>query len=203
MGWPCWVGVVAEDLDAQRRFYHDVLGLTELAAGPGWVQFDLGERGVLELVQRSGERQYDDARYQVGYAVADIESARDSLVSRGVQSVTRDRRGRSGRRTLVLLPRRRGQHLRHQGTPRAASALRPGRKAAAPAPAAPRTETLGGIRCWNWSRPAARLSTTTVISTGGASVSPTRCVTGSTGCRGGKWHGLVCRVTMQFGTATT
>src|SRR5689334_6727314 len=122
MGWPCWVGVVAEDLDAQRRFYHDVLGLTELAAGPGWVQFDLGERGVLELVQRSGERQYDDARYQVGYAVADIESARDSLVSRGVQSVTRDRRGRSGRRTLVLLPRRRGQHLRHQGTPRAASA---------------------------------------------------------------------------------
>jgi predicted enzyme related to lactoylglutathione lyase len=88
MGWPCWVGVVAEDLDAQRRFYHDVLGLTELAAGPGWVQFDLGERGVLELVQRSGERQYDDARYQVGYAVADIESARDSLVSRGVQSVT-------------------------------------------------------------------------------------------------------------------
>jgi catechol 2,3-dioxygenase-like lactoylglutathione lyase family enzyme len=55
MGWPCWVGVVAEDLDAQRRFYHEVLGLTELAAGPGWVQFDFGEAGVLELVQRSGE----------------------------------------------------------------------------------------------------------------------------------------------------
>jgi len=27
----CWVGVVAEDLDAQQRFYHDVLGLAELA----------------------------------------------------------------------------------------------------------------------------------------------------------------------------
>ena len=25
LGWPCWVGVVAEDLDTQRRFYRDVL----------------------------------------------------------------------------------------------------------------------------------------------------------------------------------
>jgi extradiol dioxygenase family protein len=49
MGWPCWVGVVAEDLDAQRRFYRDVLGLAESAPGPGWVQFDFGESGVLEL----------------------------------------------------------------------------------------------------------------------------------------------------------
>lgn len=44
--------------------------------------------GLLELVQRSGEPPYDQARYQVGYAVADIESARDQLVSRGVQQVT-------------------------------------------------------------------------------------------------------------------
>jgi catechol 2,3-dioxygenase-like lactoylglutathione lyase family enzyme len=88
LGWPCWVGVVADDLDAQRRFYRDVLGLAELAAGPGWVQFDFGDAGVLELVQRSAEPQYDRARYQVGYAVADIESARDRLVSSGVQQVT-------------------------------------------------------------------------------------------------------------------
>lgn len=88
MGWPCWVGVVAEDLDAQRRFYRDVLGMTELAAGPGWVQFDFGETGVLELVQRSDHPQYDNVRYQVGYAVTDIEAARDHLVSHGVQQVT-------------------------------------------------------------------------------------------------------------------
>ena len=88
VGWPSWVGVVAEDLDAQRRFYRDVLGLTELAAGLGWVQFDFGDKGVLELVQRSGEPQYDHARYQVGYTVADLESARDTLVSRGVRPVT-------------------------------------------------------------------------------------------------------------------
>ena len=88
VGWPCWVGVVAEELDTQRWFYRDVLGLAELAAGPGWVQFDFGAAGVLELVQRSAEPQYDQARYQVGYAVADIESARDQLASHGVQQVT-------------------------------------------------------------------------------------------------------------------
>ena len=88
VGWPCWVGVVAEDLEMQRQFYHDVLGLAELAAGPGWAQFDFGGSGVLELVQRSSEPQYDQARYQVGYAVADIESARDHLVSLGVRQVT-------------------------------------------------------------------------------------------------------------------
>lgn len=88
LGWPCWVGVVAEDLDAQRRFYRDTLGLAELAAGADWVQFDFGEEGVLELVQRSGEPQYNQVRYQVGYAVADIESARDQLVSRGVRQVS-------------------------------------------------------------------------------------------------------------------
>lgn len=88
LGWPCWVGVVCEDLDVQRRFYRDVLGLAELAAGTGWVQFDFGESGMLELVQRSDEPEYDRARYQVGSAVADIESARDHLVSRGVLPVT-------------------------------------------------------------------------------------------------------------------
>lgn len=88
MGWPCWVGVVAEDLDTQRRFYRDVLELAELAAGPGWVQFDFGDAGVFELIQRSAEPQYDQARYQVGYAVADIESARGELISRGVQQVS-------------------------------------------------------------------------------------------------------------------
>jgi catechol 2,3-dioxygenase-like lactoylglutathione lyase family enzyme len=88
LGWPRWVGVVAEDLDAQRRFYRDVLGLAEVAAGPGWVQFDFGDAGVLELIQRSTEPQYDQARYQIGYTVADLASARHELVSRGVQPVT-------------------------------------------------------------------------------------------------------------------
>jgi hypothetical protein len=40
--WPNWIGVVGHDLEAQRRLYRDVLGLTELAAGEDWVQFDMG-----------------------------------------------------------------------------------------------------------------------------------------------------------------
>jgi catechol-2,3-dioxygenase len=80
LGWPCWVGVVADGLDAQRRFYRDVLGLAEVAAGPGWVQFGFGGAGVLELIQRSAQPQYDQARYQIGYTVADLASARDELV---------------------------------------------------------------------------------------------------------------------------
>lgn len=86
--WPSWIGVVAEDLGRQRRFYRDVLGFTEVAQGPDWVQFDLGDDQLLEVVQRSRQRQYGEARYQVGYAVEDIEAARDHLVSRGVQPLT-------------------------------------------------------------------------------------------------------------------
>jgi predicted enzyme related to lactoylglutathione lyase len=88
LGWPNWIGVVADDLDRQRRFYGAVLGFTEIADGPGWVQFDLGEERLLEIVQRSGQPQYDQARYQVGYAVEDIEAAREQLIALGVQAVS-------------------------------------------------------------------------------------------------------------------
>gem|GEM_PF-1789358 len=51
MGWPCWVGVVTEDLEVQRRFYRDMLGLVELAAGPGLdpVRFRRAAGGILAL----------------------------------------------------------------------------------------------------------------------------------------------------------
>jgi catechol-2,3-dioxygenase len=86
--WPNWIGVVAEDLERQRRFYRDVLGFSEIAAGDGWVHFDLGFPNALELLQRNDEPQYDRARYQVGFAVDDIHSMRDALVARGVETVT-------------------------------------------------------------------------------------------------------------------
>ena len=68
LGWPCWIGVVADDLDRQRRFYGDVLGFTKIAEGADWVQFDLGEsrclrscggatsRNTIKLVTRSDTR---------------------------------------------------------------------------------------------------------------------------------------------------
>lgn len=87
LGWPCWIGVVADDLDRQRRFYSEVLGFTATGEGPDWVHFDLGGSRLLEIVQRSNQPQYDQARYQVGYAVEDIEAAREQLIARGVQPV--------------------------------------------------------------------------------------------------------------------
>jgi predicted enzyme related to lactoylglutathione lyase len=86
--WPNWIGVVAEDLEAQRRFYRDVMGLTELGVGEGWVHFDMGFPNILELLQRSSDPEYDRPRYQPGFAVDDIHSARDALVARGAEALT-------------------------------------------------------------------------------------------------------------------
>src|SRR5438093_12204339 len=35
LGWPVWIGVVSEDLEAQRRFYRDVLGHPRGGGGGG------------------------------------------------------------------------------------------------------------------------------------------------------------------------
>jgi|SRR5436190_4750133 len=88
LGWPSWVGVVVDDLERQRRFWGDLLGLPEASAGSDYVQFDLGGRRIFELVQRSELPQYDDLRFQVGFAVEDIGEARAHLLRAGVEPVT-------------------------------------------------------------------------------------------------------------------
>jgi predicted enzyme related to lactoylglutathione lyase len=85
---PNWIGVVLEDIEAQRRFYHDALGLSELGAGDGWVHFDMGFPNIMELLQPSKEPEYDGPRYQVGFATDDIHAACEALVARGVEQVT-------------------------------------------------------------------------------------------------------------------
>ncbi len=75
-------------MQAQRAFYRDALGFKELLVGDGWVQFDMGFPNVLELLERSAEPQYDRPRYQVGYAVEDIRSAREELVARGATPIS-------------------------------------------------------------------------------------------------------------------
>jgi catechol-2,3-dioxygenase len=92
--WPNWIGVVCDDLERQRRFYRDVLGLSELSAGEGWVQFDLGFPNVLELLQRSDDPQYDRQRYQVGFTTHDIQAAAAALAERGVEQITAVEGGR-------------------------------------------------------------------------------------------------------------
>lgn len=85
--WPVWIGVVCEDLDAQRRFYRDVLGLSELKTGEDWVWFDF-DGNLLELLAKSPLPQYDRRRVSFGFDVDNIESARAALIKRGVKPVT-------------------------------------------------------------------------------------------------------------------
>lgn len=87
LSWPMWIGVVVEHLEAQRRFYRDTLGLTETAAGDDWVHFDL-DGNVFELLARTGEPQYDSRRYQVGFAVEDIDSTVAELGKAGIAQLT-------------------------------------------------------------------------------------------------------------------
>lgn len=88
LGWPTWIGVVAEDLERQRRFWGDLLGLPEMGSGSDYVEFDTGQGRSFELIQRSNEPQYDRSRFQVGFAVEDIERAREELIRRGAEPVT-------------------------------------------------------------------------------------------------------------------
>jgi hypothetical protein len=85
--WPVWIGVVGEDLETQRRFYRDVLGLSELKAGDDWVWFDF-EGKLLELLAKSPLPQYDRRRVSFAFDVDDIQSARSILIERGVEPVT-------------------------------------------------------------------------------------------------------------------
>jgi catechol 2,3-dioxygenase-like lactoylglutathione lyase family enzyme len=87
--WPSWVGVVCQDLQAQRRFYRDVLGLSEKAASSTWVLFELGPGRTFELLALDPSApQYDGIRYQVGFDVGDIRAARSELTRLGVEPIT-------------------------------------------------------------------------------------------------------------------
>ena len=88
LGFPTWVGVVCEDLESQRRFYEEVLGMAPVRDGAGFVAYELTPGGEFELIQRSAEPEYDGVRYQVGFAVDDIESTRRELIARGVTPIS-------------------------------------------------------------------------------------------------------------------
>lgn len=85
--WPVWLGVVCEDLQAQRRFYREVLGLVELQSGEHWVWFEL-DGNLLELLAKRPLPQYDRRRVSFAFDVDDIQSARAVLLERGVEPVT-------------------------------------------------------------------------------------------------------------------
>jgi catechol 2,3-dioxygenase-like lactoylglutathione lyase family enzyme len=89
LGWPVWVGVVSEDLEAQHRFYRDVIGLPEKEAGDTWIEFDMGSGRTFELIARDPAiSQYVTGGYVVGFEVDDILAAVAELEARGVEQVS-------------------------------------------------------------------------------------------------------------------
>jgi catechol 2,3-dioxygenase-like lactoylglutathione lyase family enzyme len=88
LGWPAWVGVVADDLQKQRAFYRDILELEEIREREGYVWFRLGQ-GTLEVAQRTSDHpELQRAGTAVGYRVEDVHSARRELVARGAEPLT-------------------------------------------------------------------------------------------------------------------
>jgi catechol 2,3-dioxygenase-like lactoylglutathione lyase family enzyme len=88
LGWPTWIGVVADDLDRQRRFYRDALGFRELGGSDDWVHLEVPGGGLFELIRRDPSPQYDAPRFQVGFTVDDIHAAREELVRGGVEPIS-------------------------------------------------------------------------------------------------------------------
>lgn len=89
LGWPVWIGVVSDDLEAQRGFYRDVLGLQEMEAGESWIEFDMGSKRVFELIARDpAVPEYASSGYVVGFEVDDIRGAAAKLAARGVEQVS-------------------------------------------------------------------------------------------------------------------
>jgi len=85
--WPVWIGIVCDDLESQRHFYRDVLGLKELKSGEDFTWFDFDGK-LLELLAKSPLPQYDRRRVSFAFEVDDIHSARAKLIDRGVEAVT-------------------------------------------------------------------------------------------------------------------
>ena len=84
LGWPIWIGVVCDDLEAQRRFYRDVLSLPERRVGEGFVWFDFDGK-LLELFAKSERPQYAKRGVAFGFMVDDVPAARALLLARGVE----------------------------------------------------------------------------------------------------------------------
>jgi catechol 2,3-dioxygenase-like lactoylglutathione lyase family enzyme len=97
LGWPAWVGLVVDDLEAERGFYRDVLGFTEIDRGEDWAQFTIGDTRLFELIARGDLPQYRDTGYRVGFAVTDIAAAAEQLAADGVERIS-DIDGTPGRR---------------------------------------------------------------------------------------------------------
>jgi catechol 2,3-dioxygenase-like lactoylglutathione lyase family enzyme len=88
LGWPTWIGVVVEDLEEQGRFWAGLLGVEADHSGEDFISFKLQDGRWFELIERSDDPEYDELRFQVGFAVDDIAAVYDDLLARGIEAIT-------------------------------------------------------------------------------------------------------------------
>ena len=88
LGWPTWIGVVVDDLEGQRRFWGEMLGVAEDHAGPDFAHFTMPTGQVFEVIERSELPEYNGRRFQVGFEVDDITSVREELIRRGMKPIS-------------------------------------------------------------------------------------------------------------------
>ncbi|HEY2332245.1 MAG TPA: VOC family protein [Acidimicrobiales bacterium] len=87
-GWPTWIGVVVDDLESQRTFWGEMLGVPEDHAGPGFAHFIVPTGEIFEVIERAEIPEYDGRRFQVGFEVDDIEATRAELIRRGITPIS-------------------------------------------------------------------------------------------------------------------
>lgn len=75
--------LLAQDLDAARRFYHDQVGLEVLIEREGAIEFRCG--GGTKLAVSKSTTGTADTQTQIGWDVEDLQSELDELRSRGVK----------------------------------------------------------------------------------------------------------------------
>jgi catechol 2,3-dioxygenase-like lactoylglutathione lyase family enzyme len=88
LGWPTWIGVVVQDLDTERRFWGELLGLREDHSTEDSATFKTADGRWFELIERSEDAEYNEPRFQVAFAVDDIQAAYSQLVEHGVEAIT-------------------------------------------------------------------------------------------------------------------
>ena len=75
--------LLAQDLEAARRFYHDQLGLEIIVERPDAIQFRCGS-GTKLAVSKSTTGTAD-SQTQIGWEVSDLRAELEELRSRGVR----------------------------------------------------------------------------------------------------------------------
>ena len=86
VGWVSWIGIVVVDLEAQRAYYRDVLGLKELGRADGFVWFDMGWPNLLELKDSPIVPDMKPG-VQIGFTVGDVSISRQALIDRGAHPI--------------------------------------------------------------------------------------------------------------------